>query len=154
MIVCRPYIQNRVFNLLVGVVLPAGCLRFLNEMVSSPDYPYKNYYYVLLSFLTLAGLYFLFDRCVWSINCDEVKKTLTFYKTLRRKTYSVRHLTELTVFRGVVRFPLVSRYDYSFKFMKYSITFPEMDNMSELIAYLKKTNPQINIGSPEDHQYF
>jgi len=64
MIVCRPYIQTRVFNLLIGTVMPAGCLTHLYQMISSPDYPYKAYYYVLLPVLTLAGFYFLFDRCI------------------------------------------------------------------------------------------
>ncbi|HTA76364.1 MAG TPA: hypothetical protein VK791_04340 [bacterium] len=154
MIVCRPYIQTRVFNLLIGTVMPAGCLTHLYQMISSPDYPYKAYYYVLLPVLTLAGFYFLFDRCIWAVNCDEGKKTLTFYKTFRRKSYSIRHLTEMTVFKSVIKLPLVSGFDYSFKFVKYVITFPEMDNMPELTAYLKKTNPQISIGSPEDHKYF
>jgi len=60
----------------------------------------------------------------------------------------------MTVFKSVIKLPLVSGFDYSFKFVKYVITFPEMDNMPELTAYLKKTNPQISIGSPEDHKYF
>jgi hypothetical protein len=154
MIVCRPYIQSRVFNLLIGAAMPVSCLLLLKSLLSSPSYPYKIYYYILLPVLALAGFYFLFDRCVWAVNCDEEKKTLTFYKTFYKKTYSVRHLTELTVFKSVIKIPFISGFDYSFKFIKYAITFAEMDNMPELIAYLKKTNPQIDIVSPEDHKYF
>jgi hypothetical protein len=54
----------------------------------------------------------------------------------------------------VIPVRLLPSFDYCFKIAQRSFTFEEMDNMPELIAYLKKINPQIDIGSPEDHKYF
>jgi hypothetical protein len=148
MIVCRPYIQARLFNLGVGIGIPVIFPILLKMVLAAPPFTYKIVCIVFLPLFTVAGLYFVFYRCVWALRCDEDKRTLTFIKTFRKKTYSIRHINELTVFKTVFGF------DYYFKVAQYSFTFSEMDNMPELIAYLKKVNPQIDIGSPEDHKYF
>jgi hypothetical protein len=148
MIVCRPYIQTRLFNFLIGIGIPVSCSMLLERVLTDPTFTYKIVYIIFLPLFVVGGLYFLFYRCIWALRCDEEKRTLTFIKTFHKKTYSVRHINELTVFKTVLGF------DYYFRIAQYSFTLEEMDNMPELIAYLKKVNPQIEIGSPEDHKYF
>ena len=148
MIVCRPYIQTRIFNLLIGVGLPGSCSMFLTKIWSQPTLPYKAVYIIFLPFFVLTGFYFLFFHCVWALRCDEEQRTITFFKTFYKQTFPIRQINELTVFKTL------RGYDYFFKVAQYSFTFDELDNMPELIAYLKNANSQINIVSPEDHKYF
>lgn len=148
MIVCRPYIQTRFFNFFVGVGIPLGGLWFLIKILPNMDLSHKIYYGLSLILLILPGLYFLIVRCVWTLSCDEEKKTLTFLKTFRKIVFSIREIKELSVFKTMRSF------DYCFKTSKDTITLEEMDGIPKLIAFLKKTNPQININSPEDHKYF
>jgi hypothetical protein len=148
MIVCRPYIQTRIFNVLIGIAIPAGCVFLLGKVLPDPDFSHKIYYILSLLLLIFPGLYFLTARCVWILRCDEEEKTLCFVKTFHNLTFPIREIDELSVFKTLRGF------DYRFKTARYSFTFEEMDDMSELIAFLKKTNPQLSINSPEDHKYF
>jgi hypothetical protein len=148
MIVCRPYIQTRVTNFVAGIVIPVSGSAYLARIVLDPHFEHKIYYFLSLPFFVLGGFYFLFFGCVWHLHCDDEKKTLTFFKTLRKKTFSIRHIDRLTVFKTIRGF------DYRFEVAQHSFTLEEMDNMPELIAYLKKTKPQLDINSPEDKKYF
>jgi hypothetical protein len=148
MIVCRPYIQTRFFNFSFGIGIPAVGLWILIKILPDLDLSRQIYYGLSLLLLIVPGLYFLIVRCVWSLRCDEEKRTLTFFKTLRKKVFTIRDIRELTVFKSLRSF------DYNFKTLKDSVTFEEMDGMPELIAYLKKANTQMIINSPEDHKYF
>jgi len=120
----------------------------MSKVLTNPTHTYKIVYILFLPLFIVAGFYFLFFRCVWILKCDEDKRTLSFIKIFRKQTFSIRDINDLTVFKTIRGF------DYCFKIAQYSFTFEEMDNMPELIAYLKKVNPQLNIGSPEDHKYF
>src|SRR5665213_24578 len=148
MIVCRPYIQTRLFNFFVDVGIPVGGLWFLIKILPDMDLSHKIYYGLSLLLLVLPGLYFLIVRCVWALRRDEEKRTLTFFKTFRKKVFSIREIKELSVFKTMRSF------DYYFKTAKETVTLEEMDGIPELIAFLKKTNSQLNINSPEDHKYF
>jgi hypothetical protein len=148
MIVCRPYIQTRFFNFSIGFVIPVISSWILVKILPNFDLSHKIYYGLSLLILILPGFYFLIARCVWGLNCDEEKRTLTFLKTFRKKIFSVREIKELSVFKSLRSF------DYNFKTAKDSVTFEEMDGLPELIAFLKKANPQMSINSPEDHKYF
>lgn len=148
MIVCRPYLQTRVLNFFIGIIIPVVSSWILVKIIPDLDLSHKVYYSLSLLLLILPGFYFLIFRCVWIIRCDEEKKTLTFLKTFRKKTFQIKTIKELWVFKTMRSF------DYSFKTTKDSVTLAEMDGLPELIAFLKKENPRINIVSPEDHKYF
>ncbi len=148
MIVCRPYIQTRFFNFFIGIIVPVLGSWILVTVLPDMDWSHRIYYGLSLLILILPGLYFLIIRCVWGLNCDEEKKTLTFFKTFRKKIFPVREIKELSVFKSLRSF------DYNFKTSEESVTLEEMDGLPELIAFLKKANPQISINSPEDHKYF
>jgi hypothetical protein len=152
MIVCRPYIQTKVYNILIGVIIPVCASMYLARIISDPTGHQKIYYYLSLPFLIIPGVYFLFFRCIWALKCDEEKKTLSFTKTLRNRTFSIRHIDEIVVFKMFRIF--YQGYDFYFKIARFTFSFEEMDNMPDLITFLKKTNPQIDIRSPEDHKYF
>ena len=139
---------TRLFNLLVGIGLPVLCLFPLIEALHQPVAAHRVYYFILLPFFLGAGIYFLIERCVWSLQCDEEKRTITFVQFSRRRTFLIREMKELIVFNTL------RGYDYCFKTSRFSFNFEEMDNMHELIAFLKRINPQIDITSPEDHKYF
>ena len=120
----------------------------LMRIIANPTMTEKIYYYLSLPPLILGGLYFFFTHCIWVLRCDEDSKTLIFTRVFRKKVIPIKEIEELIIYRTL------RGYDYRFKTSRYSITFEEMDEMPELIAFLKKNNPQINIGSPEDHTYF
>lgn len=148
MIVCRIYTQTRVFNIAFGIVAPVVGSLVLWNVIPSLDLSHKIYYTLSLLILILSGLYFLFIRCVWGLRCDEGRRLLTFYKTFRKKTYPLSKIKELSVFKNF------RGYDFYFTTPDQIFTFTEMDGMPELIAFMKKKNPRLNIISPEDHKYF
>jgi hypothetical protein len=139
---------KKLINIVVGIGIPAICLFPLVEALRVPIAAHEIYYLLLLPLFILAGFYFLIWRCVWFLRCDEENRTLSFVKTFRRLTIPIKEIKELTVFETLRGFA------YRFKTLKSSVTLEEMDDMPELIEFLKKINPQININSPEDHKSF
>lgn len=148
MIVYRPYLQTNLFHIFVGILAPVGFGSAFYFLLRGPAFHEKIL--LLLSFpcFVVAGIYYLFAHCVWKLTCDDERGLLYFTKTFRRIIFRVRDLKELNVyntFRGV---------DYRFKTTLRQVTIEEMDGMPELVSYLRKANPQIDVTSPEDHTLF
>ncbi len=148
MIVYRPYLQTNLFHLFVGILAPIGFGTAFWFLLQGP--PFHEKILLLLSFpcFVVGGIYYLLAHCVWKLVCDDEKGLLFFSKTFRRIVFRVRDLKELNVyntFRGV---------DYRFKTGSRQITIEEMDGMPELMTYLRRANPQVDVTSPEDHTLF
>jgi hypothetical protein len=148
MTVYRPYLQTNLFHLFIGVLAPAGLISAFVFLVRGPYFPGRLYLLISFPIMAAGGLYYLFAHCVWVLICDEEKNILHFYKTTRKVILRVRELKELSVFKTFRGF------DYRFKTSIRQITIEEMDGMHELVAYIRKVNPQINVSSPEDHTLF
>jgi hypothetical protein len=62
--------------------------------------------------------------------------------------FRVIELNEMNVFKNFRGF------DYRFKTSRRQITVEEMDEMQDLVTYIRRMNPQIDVSSPEDHTLF
>jgi hypothetical protein len=148
MMILRPYTQTNLWNLFIGFFAPLGFSYAFYRLFEGPAFSGRLTIMLSFPFFIAGGLYYLFARCVWKLRCDDEKGILYFTKTFKRVIFRARELRELNVFR-------TSRgYDYRFKTSTKAVTVEEMDGMAELVTYLKKVNPQINISSPDDHVVF
>ena len=148
MIVYRPYIQTNLFNVFVGILAPAGFGGWFYYLLHSGPFPGKIYLYLSFPVLVAGGLYYLFAQSVWLMVCDDEKGVLYFYKTFRKLHFRIGEMKELSVFKSFRGF------DFRFKTRARQITVEEMDGMPELVAYIRRINPKIDINSPEDHKIF
>ncbi len=148
MIVYRPYIQTNLFQVSLGILAPLFCSWAFVFLLRTGDFPGRIYYLLSCPFVVVGGLYFLFSRCVWVLICDDEKGLLYFYKTTKMVLFRVRELKELYVFKSFRGF------DFRFRTKAREITIEEMDGMHELVTYIRRINPQIDVTSPEDHKLF
>ena len=148
MTVYRPYLQTYLFDLFIGVLAPVGLIWAFVVLLQGAYFPGRLYLLISFPVMAAAGLYYLMAQCVWWMVCDEERGVLYFYKTFQRVIFRVRELKELNVFKSFRTF------DHRFKTVSRQITVEEMDGMHELVAYIRKVNPQINVTSPEDHTFF
>jgi hypothetical protein len=148
MIVYRPYSQTNFFNLFIGILAPAGFGWWFYYLINSDPFPGKMYMVLSFPILVAGGIYYLFTRSIWKMVCDDEKGFLYFYKTFRKVHIRVQELKELSVFKTF------RGYDFRFSTRARQVTVEEMDGMPELVAYLKRINPKIDVNSPEDHKVF